>query len=308
MADRAPWQRRWYVATMVGPSALGLMAFTLAPLCLIAVWSFTHFDLLSSPRFIGLDNYRFAMQTDPFVRQAIENTLWLLAVGVPIQLLTALGLALILARPGRATAVARTAVLLPSVVPPVAATLAFSWLLQPNRGPVNRLLGALHLPRPLWFYDPGWAKPGLVLLGMWGIGPVMIMYVAGLVRIPTRLYEAAALEGAGRWQRFRRITVPMLAPVLLFTLVLGIVGALQYFTQAFVAAANAAGANAFPLDGPPQGSTRFYSTWFFRQAFELGHYGYASMLAFVLFVAALVAMAALLRLSRGFTGVDPGRR
>jgi multiple sugar transport system permease protein len=133
---------------MLAPSALGIVAFTLVPVCFVAAWSFTHFDLLSSPRFIGLDNYRFAVKTDPFVRQAIGNTLWLLAVGVPIQLLTALGLALVLAKPGRITGIARTAVLFPSVVPPVAATLAFAWLLDPAHGPLNHLLGAIGLPPP----------------------------------------------------------------------------------------------------------------------------------------------------------------
>jgi multiple sugar transport system permease protein len=205
---------------------------------------------------------------------------------------------LLLVRRTAVTGIARTAVFLPSVLPPVAAALAFGWLLKPGQGPLDHLLGALHLPQPLWFSDPQWAKPGLVLLGLWGAGPVMILYIGGLVRVPRVLYEAAALEGAGRCRQFRRITLPMLAPVLLFTVITGVVGALQYFTEAYVASQDLAGQGLSGLTGSPEGSTRFYSTWMFEQGFGLFHLGYASMLATVLFVVSFALVTVLLVATR----------
>lgn len=299
MRSAEGWRRRGAIATMAGPSALGIVAFTLVPVVTVAVWSFTRYDLLSPPEYIGFDNYRFAAD-DPFLGSAVRNTVWMVVVGVPLQILVAIGLALLLARRGRVHTSVRAVVFLPSVLPPVAATLAFGWLLDPGRGPVNRLLGALHLPEPLWFHDPVWAKPGLVLLGLWGVGPVMILFVAGLVRIPDQLYESAALEGAGAVRRFRAITAPALGPVILFAVVVGLVGALQYFTEAYVTAQNLAATNEGGLSGAPEGSTRFYSTWFYRQAFGFFHAGYASMLALLLFLASVVAMGALLAVVRRF--------
>jgi multiple sugar transport system permease protein len=295
----AAWRRRGVVATMLAPSAVGVVAFTLLPIVFVGWWSLTSYDLLSHPRFVGLDNYRY-MAHDPFLGQAIHNTIWILVVGVPIQLAVSIGLALLVVRHDRASAATRSVIFLPSVLPPVAATLALGWLLQPGTGVVDRLLGALHLPEPLWFADPQWAKPGLVLLGLWGVGPVVILMVAGMVRIPRSLYEAAVLEGAGPWRRFRSVTLPMLAPVILFSLVIGIVGALQYFTQAYVAAQNFGGTGEGGLTGAPEGSMRFYSPWLYRQAFEFYRAGYASALAIVLFAASLVVMGLLLLVARRY--------
>jgi multiple sugar transport system permease protein len=290
---------------MVAPSAAGVLAFTLIPIVFVAWWSLTRYDLLTRPHYVGLANYRY-MAHDPFLGKAITNTLWILAVGLPLQLVVSISLALLVARRGRANAAVRTVVFLPSVLPPVAATLALGWLLQPGTGFVNRFLGLLHLPKPLWFSDPTWSKPGLVLLGLWGVGPVVILMIAGLVRIPRQLYEAALLEGAGPWRRFRTVTLPMLAPVILFTIVIGTVGALQYFTEAFVASSNFNTGDG-GLTGAPQGSMRFYATWLFRNAFEFFRAGYASALAMVLFLASLAAMALLLLIAKRF-GVEERRR
>jgi multiple sugar transport system permease protein len=290
---------------MVAPAAAGLVAFTILPLVVVAAWSFTHYDLATPPRFVGADNYRFAAH-DPFLGQAVRNTVWILVVGLPLQLVLAMALALLLARRSKTTAVARAAVVLPSLLPPVAAALFFGMLLDPGHGLVNRVLGDLQLPEPLWFHDPAWAKPGLVLLGLWGIGPVVVLYIAGLVRVPTVLYESAMLEGAGPWRRFRSVTLPMLAPVILFTAVIGLVGALQYFTEAYVASANLASTNESGLAGAPEGSTRFYTTWLYHEAFDLFHIGYASMLAILLAAVAALTILTMVVVSRRFDAL--GRR
>lgn len=298
------WRRRGTVAVMLAPSATGLVLFTLTPVVLVAAWSLTRYDLFSPPHYIGLQNYRFAAESDPYLHQAIGNTVWMMVVGIPVQLIVALSLALLLARPGRTTAATRTAMFLPSVLPPVAATLTFGWLLKPGQGLVDHVLKALNLPQPLWFSDPQLAKPGLVLLGIWGIGPTAILYIGGLVRIPRTLYESALLEGAGPWRRFRSITIPMLTPVLLFTVIVGIVGAMQYFTEALIASSRLAPPGSDGLSGAPQGSLRFYSTWLFRQAFDDLHLGYAAMLAWLMFLAALVLIGLLLVVVRRYSSAE----
>jgi len=294
-------RRRLQVLAFLSPWLIGFLAFDAYPMLASLGWSFTRYDFITPPRWAGLENYRFLAAHDPLVRQAIRNTLWMLGVGLPLQLFVALGLALLLVHPSRTGSLYRAAIYMPSIVPPVAATLAFAWLLDPTRGPVNGLLGAADLPEPLWFYDPLYAKPGLALLGLWGVGPTVILYLAGLVRIPRHLHEAALVEGAGPWQRFRRVTLPMLSPVLVFTVIVGIVGSLQYFTQAYIASDLVSAGRGQGLNGGPQGSTRFYSTWLYREAFTGFHMGYASALAWMLTAVGLVATVIVLRGARRWT-------
>ena len=259
-------------------------------------YSFTRYDILSSPEWIGLDNYRF-MVDDPTFWNAVRNTAWLVVVGVPIEVLFGIATALLLSWPRRGAAVYRTALFLPSMAPAVAATLAFTYLLDPGIGPVNRALGALDLPEPLWFHDPSYAKPGLVLLGLWGIGPTMILFLAGLGSVPTQLRDLARTEGASRWQTFRHVTLPALSPVILFVAIVGLISRLQYFTEAYVASAAVSNGTS-PLLGAPQGSTLFYSTWLYRQGFSSFLMGYASALAWVLLAVTMLATLLLVRISK----------
>jgi len=163
----------------------------------------------------------------------------------------------------------RTLFYLPTLAPPVAAALAFVVFLNPGNGPVDQALDSAGLPAPLWFQDPAYAKWGLVLLGLWGVGDAMIIMLAGLLDVPRSLYEAAVTEGANAWHRFRYVTIPMLSPVILFTLVIGVITAFQYFTEAYVAGNSASGMTpgdpSAPL-GEPQGSLLFYSTWLYSRA------------------------------------------
>jgi multiple sugar transport system permease protein len=200
---------------------------------------------------------------------------------------------MLLTRPKRGVNVYRTLFFMPSMAPTVGATLVFVYLFNPATGPINQFLGHLDIPEPLWFYDPQWAKPALLILGLWGIGDAIVLYLAGLLNVPRDLYEAISIEGANAWQRFRYVTLPLLTPVIFFTLIIGIIDGFQYFDQAYVSATTAGGGL-----GNPQNSLLFYSVWLYEQAFSFFHMGYASALAWVMFVATMFLTAVLLLTSR----------
>lgn len=303
---RARWRRRLVVLSFIGPALAGLVIFFIYPL-LAAIWfSFNRVDLINPPQWIGLANWKFLFH-DLNVRLAARNTLWLIAIMVPARILGAMLTAMLLNAIKHGRSVYRTLFYLPALAPPVVSTLAFVQLLKPGTGPVNTLLAKLGIEGPLWFSSPTWAKPALVLLAVWGIGDLMIIFVAALLDVPTELYEAASLDGAGRWQQFRNVTLPSISPVMLFAAVTGIIGTLQYFTQAAVAASVASGeavtgggiAGTF---GYPEGSTYTYPLWLYTVGFRNGLLGYASVLAVVLFVVAISVTLVLLRRFNAFTG------
>lgn len=296
---------RRVVLWFLSPWLVGAAVFVAYPIGASLYYSFTRYDIVGSPHWVGLANYRSMFLHDPVFRIAARNTLWLVLVGLPIQLAFALATALLLARPRRGTGLLRTIVYLPSMVPAVAATLAFVFLLRPGSGPLDRLLGALHLGQPLWFQDPRFAKPALLILGLWGIGPTVIVYVAGLVSVPNVLHEMALVENAGRWARFRHVTLPSLLPVIVFTSVIGIINAFQYFTQAYVA--GGASAPSSPILGAPQQSTLFYSLWLYAQGFRDFRMGYASAMAWVLLLATLLCSVAILRWARRFVALEDAK-
>src|SRR2546430_2331315 len=192
---------------------------------------------------------------------------------VPTQILFGLGTGMLLVAMKRGAAIYRTIFYLPALVPPVAGTLAFVYVLKPGTGPVNTLLAKIGIEGPLWFNDPDWAKPSLALLAVWGIGNTMVIFLAALLDVPVSLLEAAALDGANAWQRFRHVTLPTLSPVIVFSTITGIIATLQYFTQAAVAASAAsgqavnAGASVSATFGYPQGSTFTYPLWLYMKGF-----------------------------------------
>ena len=225
----------------MSPWIAGFGLFFGYPLVLSTYLSFTHYDLLSSPRWVGLANYRFLFEQDQQVWPAVKNTLWLMVVFVPLQVLFAFAVALMLSRARRGIGFFRTVFYLPALAPVVAATLGFVYLLNPATGPVNTVLKHLGIQGPLWFNSPQWSKPSLALLGLWGIGNLMIIFLAAVIDVPRQLYESSELDGAGPLQRIRWVTLPTISPVILFAVVIGVIDSLQYFTQAYVAASVAEG-------------------------------------------------------------------
>jgi multiple sugar transport system permease protein len=292
------------VLLFMSPWIIGFFAFYLYPMVATLYFSFTHYDLLSQPIWVGFDNYRYMFTQDPFFWQAVRNTLWIVVIGVPVQIVFALSIAWVLTRPKRGVGVYRTIFFLPYMVPVDAASLGFVFLLNPS-GPVNRILGWLHLPQPLWFQDPRFAKPALVLLSLWAVGDLMIIFLAGLLDVPAHLYEAADIEGASGWQKFRHITLPTISPVMFFALLIGVIGGLQYFTQGYIASAATSTGNQL---GDPQGSLLFYTIWLYQQGFSSFHMGYASALAWVLFLATLGCTALLIKGSNRWVHYQGGVR
>ena len=285
----------------MSPWLVGFTVFFAYPLVMSAYLSFTHYDLLSAPRWVGTANYRYLFEQDQQVWPAVKNTLWLMVVFVPAQVLFAFGLATMLTRARYGVGVFRTIFYLPALAPTVAATLGFVYLLNPGTGPVNVALERLGIPTPLWFDSPQWAKPSLVMLGLWGIGTMMIIFLAALIDVPRQLYESASLDGANAWQRLRWVTLPSISPVILFAVVIGVIDSLQYFTQAYVAAAIASGQAA--SEGPtsagyPEDSTLFYPVLLYLQAFSYFNMGYASAMTMLLLIVALGVTLIVLRSSR----------
>jgi len=301
-------RRNLTTLSFLAPALIGITVFFLYPLISAVYFSFTKFDLLSVPRWVGLDNYR-RMVDDPFLLQSVRNTLWMVVVFVPVRIIGAISLSMLLTNLKRGAGFFRTVFYLPALVPPVAATIAFVYLLKPGTGPVNVLLGHLGIEGPLWFNSPVWAKPSLVLLGLWAIGDLMVIFLAAVLGVPESLYEAASLDGANAWHRFRYVTMPTIQPVILFAAVTGVIYTLQYFDQAAVAGSIASGqastgGGVSSSFGFPEGSTFTYPLWLYTVGFRYNALGYANALAVVLFVVALAVTVILLRRAKAFSGEE----
>lgn len=246
------------------------------PLVSSLYYSFTSYNALQAPRWVGLANYVRLFTTDPYIPGAVGNTLYLAAVGIPLGTISALVLAVLLNQRIRGIAVYRSLYYLPTMVPVVVS--AFTWLLvlDPQQGAINNLLGMFGIQGPGWLNSPDWSKPSLVILGLWGVGNSMVIYLAGLQDVPQHLIDAAAIDGAGWGQRLRHITLPMISPVIFFNVVLGVIGAFQNFTTIFIM-----------TDGGPAQSTLTWGLLIYRNAFVWSRMGYASAMAWTMFVAVL---------------------
>jgi multiple sugar transport system permease protein len=301
---KAAWKRRGLVLAFMSPWLVGFCLFIGYPLVYSAYLSLHSYDLLNPPRWVGLANYRYLFKEDPEVGTAVRNTLWLIAIAVPLQVMFAFGIAVMLTRAKLGVGIFRTIFYLPALAPPVAAALGFVYLLNPATGPVNILLDKIGIEGPLWFNEPGWSKPSLTLLAMWGVGNIMVIFLAAILDVPRHLHESAELDGAGAVRRLRYVTLPTISPVILFAVVLGVIQALQYFTQAYVAAAIAAGqasqaGTVSTLEqGYPEGSTLFYPILLYYHGFRFFNMGYASALAMLLLAVSFGVTLLIVRNSR----------
>jgi multiple sugar transport system permease protein len=288
----------------MSPWLVGFCVFIGYPLVYSAYLSLHSYDLLNPPRWVGLANYRYLFTQDPEVGTAVRNTLWLIVIAVPLQVMFAFGIAVMVTRAKRGAGLFRTVFYLPALAPPVAAALGFVYLLNPATGPVNIVLDKLGIEGPLWFNDPGWSKPSLTLLAMWGVGTIFVIFLAAILDVPKHLHESAELDGAGAFRRLRYVTLPTISPVILFAVVLGVIQALQYFTQAYVAAAIAAGqasqaGTVSTLEqGYPEGSTLFYPILLYYHGFRFFNMGYASAMAMLLLAVAFAVTLLIVRNSR----------
>ena len=271
------------------PWLLGLLIFNAYPVLASVYYSFTDYSVTQAPNFVGLDNYKTMFLSDPSIYKAVGNSLYYALLSVPLGLLLSLGLAVLLNTRSVGIGVYRTLFYLPSLVPPVASTIIFLILFQSRNGLVNVLLGSVGLPNPAWFQDPHWAKPGLILLSLWGVGASTIIFLAGLQEVPTSLLDAAAIDGADAWQKFRHVSLPLLTPVILFNLVMGVIYSFQVFAQALVVG----GPNGDPVE-----STLMFMVLIYNNAFRYFKMGYASAQAVVLFAVVLVVTLVIFRTAR----------
>ncbi|WP_238452988.1 carbohydrate ABC transporter permease [Micromonospora sp. ATA51] len=273
---------------------IGFLVFTLGPMIASLVLSFTDYNAIDSPQNVGLENYR-QLAEDQKVAKALGNTLVYAAMYVPASMAVALALAMVLNRVGRASGFFRTVFYLPKMTPTVAVGALFLLLLNGQEGLLNRTLRLFGIDGPNWTTDTHWVKPGLVITTLWSVGGTVVIYLAALRQVPKDLYEAAELDGAGSWTKFRKVTIPMISGALFFTLIVQTIAALQMFNEAYTM-----------FFGGQQNSTYsneaalFYVIYLFQQAFRFLHMGYASALAWLLFVIIMIITAVQVRVSRRF--------
>jgi multiple sugar transport system permease protein len=276
----------------ISPWLFGLAVFTLGPMIAALVLSLTNFDLIhpDAIRFVGLDNY-VRMTSDPNVAKALQVTFVFAAIAIPLTMLSSLTFAALLnSRRLFGRGILRTLFYMPVQIPLVASTLVWVGFLNTETGWLNAILGFFHLPQPDWINNEVWIYPALAIIGLWGVGNFMLINLAGMQTVPTELYEAARIDGAGAWKQFRNITIPMISPILLYNLIIALVGTFQYFTQAYVITNGR---------GDPNNATLFINLDLFREAFVFNKMGYGSAIAWLLFVLVMILTLGIFGLARG---------
>ncbi len=308
--SRAPWlswnartRRRFVTGILfISPWALGFLLFTLYPMLSSLYTSFTIYHVRAPSEWVGLAHYRAVLHDKRFWI-ALYNTTYMVVLGVPSTLVGAFLCAVLLNLNLKGRSIYRVIYFIPSIVPVVAASILWVWIYNTNNGILNTALRFIGIKGPSWLTDPHWSKPALIIMGWWGMGNTIVIYLSGLQDIPASLLEAAELDGASWLQRLWYVVVPMVSPVTLFNLILGVIAMFQYFTQAYIFAttqASYAVSSGRPL-GAPLDSTLFYSVYLYYKAFINLKFGYASALAWILFIIILACTLLLMRISERWT-------
>ncbi|MGW4159161.1 carbohydrate ABC transporter permease [Streptomyces sp. NPDC004788] len=286
-------------AAFLSPWLVGFGVFFAYPLVSTVYFSFMDYDGFAAPSFNGLANWTYVFRDYPLFWPALRNTLWLVVVMTACRVVFGLGVGLLVTRIKTGAGLFRTLFYLPYLAPPVAATLAFVFLLNPGTGPVNSLLEAVGVPGPAWFNDAAWSKPALTMLAVWGVGDLMVIFMAALLDVPKEQYEAAELDGASAFQRFRYVTLPNISPIVMFAVVTGVIQAMQYYTQPLVAgkvASGVIGGSGQSFEpGYPDKSTLTLPQLVYNLGFQRFDYGAACATALVLFALAMAFTLLLMR-------------
>ncbi len=256
----------------ISPWIIGFLVFTLYPFISSFYYSFTRFGGIGTPVFIGLKNY-VNLFHDKLFYLSLYNTLYYTVIAVPLGVVLGIAVALLLNQKIRGLSFFRTIIYMPYMVPTVASAILWMWILDPQFGLINSLLASIGIKGPGWLADPAWSKMSLIIMAQWGMGQAVVIYLSGLRNVPTELYESADIDGANIFQKFFHVTLPMMSPVILYNVILGVINSLQYFTQAYIM-----------TSGGPVNSTLFYSLYLFRESFMNYHMGYASAMAWILLV------------------------
>ncbi len=286
----------------VSPWIFSLLVFTAYPMLASFYFAMTDYSVLNPPVWTGLQNFRVMFTKDPLYWKSVYNSAYYALLAVPLQMIVALGLALMLNQRVRGIGVYRTVYYLPSLMPTVAGTLLWMLILNPRHGLLNLGLQAIGLPKLGWLSSATWSKPGLVLMAVWtGSGWIMLIFLAALKEIPESLHEAAMIDGANAWQRFFSVTLPLLTPAIFFNLVMEIIGSFQVFASALIAGGS--GQTAGPLN-----SLLMYMLHLYRYAFRYFDMGYASAMALALFVFLVIITMALVKSSGSWVYYETARR
>lgn len=273
-------RRSWVGYAFISPWIAGFLIFTAVPFLASIYFSFTRYNIVTPPHWVGLANYHMLLSGDPLFWKSLGVTFRYAAVTVPLGVVAGVGLALLLNLDLKGISLYRTIFFLPSIMPSVANSVVFMWILNPEMGLVNRLLKLVGITGPAWLQSPTWAPWSLVMMSLWTVGGSMVIYLAGLKDIPSYLYEAALIDGATPLQRLRHVTLPMLSPVIFFNMVMGVIAVFQYFTEAYVM-----------TQGGPENSTTFYGLYLFIRSWRYLDMGYASAMAWLLFVVVMSVTA-----------------
>lgn len=272
------------------PTLLGLLFFTLGPVIAGFLISFTNWNIFLPPQWVGLDNYQILF-TQELPRKVFSNTLYYTLINVPLNMTVALGMALLLNLRLRGVSFYRAIYFLPVVTSTVAASLIWSWLYSPNFGPINYFLAAIGIDGPPWLASTTWAMPAVILMSVWkGFGTNMLIFLAGLQGIPQEVLEAAMIDGSTRWQRFWRVTWPLLTPTTFFVLVISCIASFQVFEQVFVM-----------TEGGPAYATTVLGLFIYLNAFRYNNMGYAAAVAYILFALILAITLVQLKLQGRWT-------
>lgn len=274
------------------PWIIGFLGLTIYPMILSFYYSFTDYNILQEPIFVGFKNYKDVF-SDQLFYTSLYNTLYYVVIGVPLGMAVGLAIALLLNKEVKFMATFRTLYYMPSIVPLIATTILWTFMFHPDFGILSNVVRFLGMPVPGWLSDLGFAKNSLILMSLWSAGSGMIIYLAGLKNIPKVYYEASVIDGANKLMQFRTITLPMLSPTLFYQLVMGLIGGFQVFTQAFVM-----------TSGGPNDSTLFYMLYLFNNAFKFWKMGYASALAWILFAIIMVLTLINFLLSKYWVNYD----
>jgi len=288
---RSQWKGGWVCAL---PWIVGFIVFTGGPILFSIIISFCEYDILNPARFTGLLNYRLMFTQDPLFWKSMWNTVFMV-IGIPLGMALSLGIAILLNLKVRGVAVWRTFFYLPSIVPAVASSILWIWIFNPSGGLLNNVLLTFGIHGPNWLQSEDTSKWSLIIMGLWGAGGGMIIWLAGLKNISESYYEAAGLDGANTWQKFVHVTLPLMTPYIFFNLIMGLIGTFQIFTQAFIM-----------TQGGPVNSTLFYAYHLFNNAFRYLHMGYAASMAWVLFLIVFALTIVQMRLSQRWVHYEEG--
>lgn len=268
-------------------AVIGVFLFKLGPMLVSFWWSFNEFDVITSPRFVGFQNYIELFTEDNLFWKSIVNTFYYVGISLPLRLVGALFFAILLNQKLRGMAFYRTLYYLPSVTAGVAVSLVWTWVFEPTFGVLNNILKMFGIQGPAWLGSPEWAMPAVIISGVWQLGQQMLIFLAGLQSVSPQLYEAADLDGASAWQKARLITVPMISPIIFFNLVVGIIQSLQVFEKIYVM-----------TQGGPLNATMVIVMYLYRKAFTFLEMGYGSAIAWILFIVIFALTLLQFRLSK----------